>query len=144
MSLTKEPEVKPKAVESTVALYWPGQPFEILHQARKYSIANGEIGVPESLGARLKSKFAINGMVDLPEDSALAARVKEAADKRNKAANRLAGIVALPKGSERTEPLLRNQDGAKLAPEAAPEAPAVEAAPAPPRTVKLKKPEAEH
>jgi len=112
--------------ENIVSVYWPGPEFEYLHHGRKFKIANGDNAVVASLATRLKQRFALKGLVDVPEDAELATRVRKAADARN-------AHAAVP----RVIPALRNSPGAKLedqAPvEVAPVPDAEPPAPAPPK-----------
>jgi hypothetical protein len=108
------------STEKTVNIYWPDVPFAFVHHARKYQIANGDNSLPESMAKRLKQRFAVNGMVDVPAelDEKTLAAVKAAADARNASANRNAGQGPLPDAAGaprvRTGLPLREGAGAKI------------------------------
>lgn len=116
--------------ENKVTIYWPGEPFDFTHHARKHRIEQGDNSLPESMAKRLRGQFSICGMVEEPRptiekdgtvtppsDSTIAA-VKAAADKRYAGSLRRPGTGAVLDGegkpAKRALPTLRELPGAKL------------------------------
>lgn len=117
--------------ESTVKVYWPGPPFDIVHHAHKVVVANGDNELPRSLATKLKQRFSHNGMTGLPEATTdekgnvvepsadLVAAVKAAADLRTGDAHRLGGQSPLKfddkgKAAGPSAALVRDRAGSKL------------------------------